>query len=119
MTSALLAAGNARADIKQTLGFDVFGASNRVLEKRVTPINDDVAAFEQRNELLDELINRLPCLHHQHHTAGLLEQADHFLQRVGPYYVSAFGLVMQKVIYFRNSAIECDHREPVVVHVQD
>ena len=45
---------NPRADIKQALALDIFRAANRVLEKRVAAIDDDVTRLEVGQKLLDE-----------------------------------------------------------------
>ena len=48
----------------------------------VAAVDDHVAGREQRDELLDELIDRRPGLDHEHHLAGRGQAADQFFQRV-------------------------------------
>ena len=116
---AFFAAGNAGADVEQALGLDVFRAADGVLEEGVAAVDDDVAGFEVREEVLDELVHRLAGLDHEHDAAGLLEQADHFLDGVGADDVGALGFLVEEVVHLRDGAVESGHGEPVVVHVQN
>ena len=56
-----------------------FCAAVGVLEQRVAAVDDDVAGFEVRDELLDEFVHRLAGLDQHHHAAGRLELGNHFL----------------------------------------
>src|ERR1043165_4740336 len=116
---ALFAAGNAGADVEQALGLDVFGPAHGVLEERIAAVNDDVAGFEMREQVLDELIHGGAGLDHEHDAARLLEQAGQFLEGMSADDVSAFGFLVEKVVHLRDGAIESDHGEAVVVHVED
>ena len=53
---AFLASGHARADVKQTFRLDVFRAAIGVFEKGIAAVDDDVAGFQSREEMFDELI---------------------------------------------------------------
>ena len=54
----LLAAGDAGADEKQPLGLQVAGAAGRVGVVRVAAVDQDVARLEQRDQLVDHVIDR-------------------------------------------------------------
>ena len=58
----------------------MFGATNGVLEERVAAVNDDVAGFQERNEVLDEFVDRRAGFDEHHDTPRALEGADHFLK---------------------------------------
>src|SRR5438874_1952849 len=58
MTRAFFATRNSGADVEQSLGLDIFGAANSVLEERIAAVNDNIAGFEQRQEVLDEFVHR-------------------------------------------------------------
>ena len=53
-----LAAGNARADEEQPLGLEVPGAPGRVGIMRVAAVDEDVARLEQRDQLVDHVVDR-------------------------------------------------------------
>ena len=116
---AFLAAGNAGADIEQALGLDVLCAADRVFEKGVAAVNDDVTRFEVRDDLLNEFVHCLAGLHHEHDAAGLLEQSDHLLNGVRANDIGALGLLIEEVVHLGDGAVVSGHSEPVVVHVQN
>ena len=66
---AFLAAGDAGADEQQALRFDILRAAFGVVKIGVAAVDDHVAGREQRNEVLDELIDRRAGLDHEHHLA--------------------------------------------------
>src|ERR1019366_8367303 len=116
---AFLAAGNTGADVEQTLGLDVFRPANRVHEEGVAAVNEDVPGFEGGDDVVDEFVHRLARLHHEHDAAGLLQQADHFLDGVGADDIGALGFFVEEVVHLGDGAVVSGHSEPVVVHVQD
>ena len=116
---AFFAAGNAGADVEQALGLDVFRAADRVFEEGVAAVNDDVAGFEVRDDLVNEFVHGLAGLDHEHDAAGLLEQGDHLLDGVGADDIGALGFFVEEVVHLRDGAVVSGHGEPVVVHVQN
>jgi len=69
--------------------------------------------------LLDEFVHRLAGLDHEHDAAGLFEEPDHLLDRMGAADVGAFGLFGEELVHPGESAVEGDHAIAVVVHVED
>ncbi len=88
-------------------------------KERVAAVDDDVAGFEEREEVLDEFVDGLAGLDHEHDAAGLLEQGGHFLEGVRADDLGAFGLVGEEIVHLGDGAVEGDHGEAVVVHVQN
>ena len=75
------AARHARPDIQQPLLFQRLRASLGVLEVRVAAVHDHVARRQERNQLIDDRIDRRAGLDHQHHDARRLELLHQFGQR--------------------------------------
>ena len=119
MARAFFTAGNAGPDVEQPLAFDIFRPAIGVFEERVAAVDDDVAGFEARKELLDEFVHGLTSFDHDHDAAGFLEEADHFLNRMRADDMGAFGFFGDKFVHFGDGAVEGDHRVAVVVHVED
>src|ERR1041385_7433755 len=63
---AFFAAGNAAPNIMNSFSFEIFATALRVGEKRIAAIDDDVAFFQKRHQLADDLIDRLAGLDHDH-----------------------------------------------------
>ena len=61
---ALLAAGNSSANEVDSRFTNRFFAANRVGEKSVTTVNDDVTGFENLNQLVNNCVGSRPRLHH-------------------------------------------------------
>ena len=61
----------------------------------------------------------LPALTMSMTRRGRLEQADHFLEGMRAEDVGAFGFVGEEVVHLGDGAVEGDHGEAVVVHVQN
>ncbi len=78
---AFFAAGNAAADEVQTARFQILAAALGVGEKGVAAVDNHVALFEERNELIDDRINRRAGFDHDHRLARTLQRADKFLHR--------------------------------------
>ena len=70
---AFFAAGNAAADEMNAAPFEILAAALRVGEKRIAAVDDDVAFFEQRRELIDDGIDRRAGLDHDHRFARPLQ----------------------------------------------
>jgi hypothetical protein len=98
---------------------DILHAARGVLEERVAAIDDDVAGFEIREQLLDEFVHRLACLDHEHHPARTLEQFHHLLNGVGADDLRPLRFVGEEFFHLRDGAVVSDDGETVVVHVED
>jgi hypothetical protein len=61
--------------------FQFFAAPLRVGEKRISAVDDDIALFQQRGELIDDSVHRRPRFHHDHGFARAFQRADEFLHR--------------------------------------
>ena len=116
---AFLAPGHARADIKQAFRLHVFRAAIGVFEKRVAAVDDDVAGFQSREEMFDELIDGFAGLDHEHDAAGFFEERDHFLDGAGADDIRAFGFPGQELVHLGDRAVESHHGVAVIVHIQD
>ncbi|MNU73105.1 hypothetical protein D3C71_625820 [compost metagenome] len=82
LARAFLAARHARADEAQALARKVGVAPFRVGVQAVAAVDDDVILVEQRNELLDHLVDRRAGLHHDLDLAGLGQALDELLERL-------------------------------------
>ena len=86
-----LAAGDARADVQQPLRLDVLRPPLGIAEVGIAAVDDHVARRQQRNQLLDELVDGRARLDHQHHLARRGQAADQLLQRVAAAEALALG----------------------------
>ena len=77
-TGTFFAAGDAGTDVQQPLRLNVFLAAVGVFEQRVAAVDDDVALVEVRDQLLDEVIDRLARLDQHHHAPRCFQLGDHF-----------------------------------------
>jgi hypothetical protein len=89
------------------------------LEERIAAVDDDVAGFEQREQMLDEFVHGAAGLHHEHDATGTFQEADHLGQRMGADDLGALRLVGEEGVHLVNRAVEGHDGEAVVVHVQD
>ena len=78
-----LAAGDAGADEEEPLRLQVPGAAGRVGVVGVAAVDQDVARLEQRDQLVDHVVDRRPGLDHDHDLARRLQGGDQLLDRVG------------------------------------
>src|SRR5205823_11225014 len=64
---------NAHADKMDSCVLQVFATPLRVSEKRISAVDNDVAFFQQRRDLLDHSVNRRARLYHrsEEHTSEL------------------------------------------------
>jgi hypothetical protein len=79
---ALLATGDAAADEVQPSLAQRLLAAARVGEVRVAGVDDHVALFEQRRELLDDGVRRAARLDHDHDLPGPLQRVHELLRGV-------------------------------------
>ena len=114
----LLAARDAGADVEQTFRFDIGGAADRVMVIRVAAVDDHIARLQKRDQLPDEIVDRLPCLNQQHHAARFLQQADQFRKGMGALDPGALRALAEELVHPGESAVEDRHGESMVVHVQ-
>jgi hypothetical protein len=134
-TRALFATGNAGADVKQALRLDVLGATFGIAEVRVAAVDDHVAFFQQRNQLLDESVNRrklrievvlggrhgVARLDHQHHLAGRRQIRHEVFERLTTDERLALRLGflgVDEVAHLAGGAIEHGNFVAVVDHVE-
>jgi len=115
----LLAARNSRADVKQPLRLRLLHPPIRVFKQGIPAIDNDVALFEMRSQLLDKVVHRLTSLDQQHDPPGLFEFRDQLLDRMRPLHLGAFGFLGQKVVYLGDGAVVGHDDVPVVVHIED
>ncbi|SPY01538.1 Uncharacterised protein [Neisseria meningitidis] len=66
VTRAFFATGNARADKTDAFCRQLVGAASRIGIVGVAAVNNDVALFQKRNELLDKIVNNRTSAHHHH-----------------------------------------------------
>src|SRR5262249_19627032 len=88
-------------------------------KERVATIDDDVPGFEVRQEMFDEFVDWFAGLDHQHHATGALERRDHFLDGMGADNFRALGFFGKEFIHLFDGAVESDHGETVIIHVQN
>ncbi len=79
----VFAARHAGADEVQLALEQTRGAQLRVFEPGVPAVDDDVAFFEQRQELVQHLIDGRARFDHEHDPARLLQCADQLFERRG------------------------------------
>ena len=90
---------HAGADVEQALALDVFHAAIGVLEERIAAVDDDVAGFEMREELLDEFVHGLAGLDEHHDAARALQLADHFLDGMRADDLGALGFLGEELVH--------------------
>src|SRR6266436_4430073 len=86
---------------------------------RVAAVDDDVSFFQVRQQAIDHMIDGIAGLHHQHHAARLLQRLNQLRNRVGAYYLRAFGFVVEEVVNLGDGSIEYGNAVSMIVHVQD
>ncbi len=103
---------------RMPLRCEILGTAIRIGEQRVAAVDDDVAGFKKGEYVVDHLIDSVAGLDHEHDAAWTLEQANEFLNRMRAGHLRALCLVVQKVVHFRNGAVEDSNLEAVIVHVE-
>eukprot|EP00754_Rhynchopus_humris_P042950 Rhum_TRINITY_DN286_c0_g1::Rhum_TRINITY_DN286_c0_g1_i1::g.658::m.658 len=118
---ALLATADAGTDEEQAALGERLRAADRVGEVGVASVDDDVAHLEVRDELVDEVVDGLAGLHHEHDLAGALQAAAHVLRRRGAHDVcdTLRGAVVHELVDLVLRAVPGNHLVAVVGHVQD
>lgn len=119
VAGTLLTTGYTGTNESQALGVEVLSSAVGVGEVGVTTIDDDVALLEERQQLLDPVVNGLSGLDEEHDAAGALELADELLDGVSADDGLALGLVLQEMVDLGDGSVEGTDGEAVVGHVQD
>ena len=85
----------------------------------VAAVDDDVTRLEDRQELLDEVIDSLTGLDQKQDLSGSLEVVGKFLDAVASDDVLAFGPSVGEVVHLLHGAVvDCDG-EALGLHVHD
>ena len=108
---AFFAAGNAHADKVNSFSFQFLPTSLRVSKKRVSSVDDHVASFEQRGELIDHGVHRRARFHHQHRYPRFFKCGDEFLQSSRRLNVFPFGAASSEFLGDFGGAIEHGDRK--------
>ena len=114
---AFLAAGNAGADVIQALALHIGGAADGIREMGIAAVDDDIALFQVRDDLLDKIVHRLAGLHHQHHLARLFQIGHEFFDGIGADDVLALGAAFHKFGHFLRRAVVHRHGEALAFHI--
>src|SRR4029077_13627084 len=80
---AFFAAGNAAADVMNSLSFEFVETPLGIGEKRVSAVDENVAFFQERDDFANHLINRFARFDHHHRFARTFQRANEFLDRHG------------------------------------
>ena len=113
------AAGDARADIKQSLGFQFARTAGGVGKMRVAAVDQNVARLEQRGQLVDHVIDRKPRLDHDHDLPRRLERRDQVHDRMRADDLLPLGSSLDERVDLGGRTIEHGDGESVALHVQD
>ena len=116
---ALFAAGNAGADVVQTLALHVRGAAGGVREVAVAAVDDDVAGFENLQKLLDHVVDGFAGLDHHHNLARLGKVMRQLLDGVAADDVLALRAAFHKVGHLGGGAVENSNGESLGFHVHN
>ena len=114
----LLTTRDSRTNKQDTFGGQRLAAANRVREVTVATIDHNIALFQIRQQLLDEVIHRLPGLHHQHYTTRTLQACNQLLHRMRANEVLAFASAIQERINLVDRAVETRNRESLALGIQ-
>ena len=82
-SAPFLAAGDAHADEAEPFAAQRLGAPRGVGEQRIAAVDDDVAGLEKRQELVDDVVDRLARLDHDDDRARLRERGDEVGETLG------------------------------------
>jgi hypothetical protein len=83
VSGTLFTTGNTGSNKQETLGLEFLGPSDRIRVVRVSTVDDDVALFEERFELLDERVDGGSGLDEEDDLSGSLELFAELLDGVG------------------------------------
>ena len=112
--SAFLASAHAGADVEDALLGKRLVAPNGVLEERVAAVDDEVPRLEVRNQLVDEVVDRIARFDHEHDLAGPAERGYELVQGVACHNVSARSLTGHELLSAGRSTVEHRDREAFV-----
>ena len=117
MTRALFATRYPYTEEVNAFFGQFFGAQIGVLKVGIAGIDDEIAPFQVRQQIVDDRIHRRAGSHKHHHRARLTEQTDELLNAVGaadipPMCFLAKGFDLARV------PVIARHGEAVVGHVQ-
>jgi len=85
----------------------------------IAAVDQDVAVVEMRQDLLDEVVDRLAGLHHQHDLARARQRRDEFRNAVAADDVLPAAAAVDELVDPAHGAVEARDREPLAFHVQD
>ena len=117
--STFFATGNAGADEENPFGGQILCAAVRIGEQGIAAVDDDVSFRQERQQVIDHLIDGVAGFHHQHDAAWTFQQPDQLLDGVSADDVGAFGFVGEEVVDLGDGAVEDGHFEAVVIHVEN
>ena len=87
--------------------------------QRVTAVDDDVARFEQWDELFDDGIHRRASFHHDLRAAGTFERGDKIRERFSKDEVFPLAPPSLERLDDAGGAVENGDAEAAALHVQD
>ena len=90
MTGALFATRNTGTDVEEPFGFKLLNTANGIRVVRVSTVNNDIALFEVRGQLFDEVIDGGACFDKKDDLARTLELGGKFLNGMGTLDVSSY-----------------------------
>src|SRR5207237_7726274 len=82
-------------------------------------VDEDVAAFEERGDLVDDVVDGLAGLDHHHDLAGPLEAGDEVLEVGGADEPLALAAAVDERLDLLGVAVEHGAGEPAALHVED
>ncbi|MBA7683207.1 hypothetical protein ES703_91567 [subsurface metagenome] len=116
---AFFAARYAGADIEQPFFFDFFASSNRIGKMTVTAVDDNIALVHKGQNLLDNHIDRLAGLDHNHHFPRRGYRVDKIFYLVCGDDVFAFCPAFGEPSGFLRRAVKGRHGKALAFHIQD
>ena len=84
----------------------------------VATVDDNVTLIQERDQFLDEVIDRLPGLDHQENLAGTLQRSYEVLQRMRSIEVKALASTFHEMVNLLNRTVIHDDMEALALHVQ-
>jgi hypothetical protein len=95
MAGAFFTTRDTGTDVKEPFGFKLLNTANGIRVVRVSTINDDIALFEVRGQLFDEVIDGGACFDEKDDLARTLELGGKFFNGMGTLDVSAYTRVSE------------------------
>ncbi len=115
---AFFTTGHAGADVELAVAFDVFGAAGGIGIVGVAAVDQDVAFFQQGQELLDELVDGCARLDHQHDFPRTLQGGTQFGKRMRADDFQALAAAVYEIIHLGRGAVEDRDGASAAFHVQ-